>query len=64
MKYLLLLCPRAKMVWKELCLDLQIQKACQVDRAGHAVLETLVCEYEASQVLGQATSSDLYEVAC
>ena len=41
-KHLLFLCRKAKEVWKRLGLDLIIERACEIDRAGEATLEYLL----------------------
>uniref|UniRef100_A0A453HTW5 Reverse transcriptase zinc-binding domain-containing protein n=1 Tax=Aegilops tauschii subsp. strangulata TaxID=200361 RepID=A0A453HTW5_AEGTS len=41
-KHMLFLCTKAKEVWKRLGIDEIIDRACEVDRAGEAILEYLV----------------------
>ena len=41
-KHLLFLCRKAKEVWKRLGLDMIIERACEIDRAGEATLEYLL----------------------
>ncbi|KAI5006703.1 hypothetical protein ZWY2020_033946 [Hordeum vulgare] len=41
-KHLLFLCSKAQEVWKRLAMDIIIGKACEIDRAGEAVLEYLL----------------------
>uniref|UniRef100_A0A453R7C6 Reverse transcriptase zinc-binding domain-containing protein n=1 Tax=Aegilops tauschii subsp. strangulata TaxID=200361 RepID=A0A453R7C6_AEGTS len=41
-KHLLFLCRKAKEVWKRLGLDMIIERACEIDRAGEAILEYLL----------------------
>ena len=64
-KHLLFLCHRAKQVWKNLGLDRIISQACEIDRAGQAILESIICDgVPGSPVLGQSALAETFAITC